>query len=78
MLPVMILKVDLKKIAFSSFKQCNFLKELNLSQPEFQALKKLKSNLDIFISKSILLSLLIVQIIFTDLLMSVMNRNLRS
>ena len=47
-----ILKVDLKKVVFSSFKRYNFLKELNLSKPEFQALKKLKSNKDIVIHKS--------------------------
>ena len=47
-----ILKVDLKKTAFSSFKRYNFLKELNLSHPEFQALKNLKSNRDIVIHKS--------------------------
>ena len=47
-----ILKVDIKKVAFSSFNRYNFLKELNLSKPEFQALKKLKSNRDIIIHKS--------------------------
>ena len=72
-----ILKVDLKKVAFSSFKRYNFLKEINLSQPEFQALKKLKSNRDIVISKSDKGNS--VQIIFNDLLISsVMNQNSRS
>ena len=33
-----ILKVDLKKIAYSSFNNYNYLKELNLSLPEYQAL----------------------------------------
>ena len=47
-----ILKVDMKKAAFSSFKRYNFLKELNLSLPEYQALKKLKANKDIVIHKS--------------------------
>ena len=47
-----ILKVNLKKIAFSSFNRYNFLKELNLSQPEYDALKNLSSNKDIVIHKS--------------------------
>ena len=47
-----ILKVDIKKVAFSSFNRYNFLKELNITMAEFQALKKLKSNTDIVIHKS--------------------------
>ena len=47
-----LLKVDLKKIAYSSFNNYNFLKELNLSHPEYQALKKLSSNKEIVIHKS--------------------------
>ena len=47
-----ILKVDLKRIAYASFHRYNFLRELNLSLPEFQALKKLSSNKDIVIHKS--------------------------
>lgn len=39
-------------INFLSFDRYNFLKELNLSKPEFQALKKLKLNQDIIIHKS--------------------------
>ena len=39
-----ILKVELKKIAYTSFNRYNFLRELNLTLPEFQALKKLSSN----------------------------------
>ena len=45
-------RVNLKKIAFSSFNRYNFLKELNLSQPEYDALKNLSSNKDIVIHKS--------------------------
>ena len=47
-----ILKVDLRKIAYSSFGRYNFLRELNLSQPEYDALKKLSSCKDIVIHKS--------------------------
>ena len=47
-----MLKVDLKRIAYSSFKKYNFLRELNLSQPEYEALKKLSANKDIIIHKS--------------------------
>ena len=47
-----ILKVDMKKTAFSSFNRYSFLKELNLSLPEYQALKNLKANKDIVIHKS--------------------------
>ena len=47
-----ILKVDLKKIAYSPFNNYNFLKELSLSQPEFKALQKLSSHKDIVIHKS--------------------------
>ena len=47
-----ILKVDLKKIAYGSFKNYNFLRELNLSLDEYNALKKLSSNKDIVIQKS--------------------------
>ena len=47
-----ILKVDLKRIAYASFNRYNFLRELNLSLPEFQALENLSSNKDIVIHKS--------------------------
>ena len=47
-----ILKVDLRKVAYSSFNQYNFLKELNLSQPEYQALKNLSSRKYTVIHKS--------------------------
>ena len=47
-----ILKVDLKKIAYSSFNNYNFLRELNLSHPEYEALKKLSDCKDIVIHKS--------------------------
>lgn len=46
------MKVELKRIAFSSFNRYNFLRELNLTLPEFQALKKLSANKDIVIHKS--------------------------
>ena len=47
-----ILKIDLRKVAYSSFNQYNFLRELNLSHPEYEALKKLSSCEDIVIHKS--------------------------
>ena len=47
-----ILKVDMKKIAYSSFSRYNFLRELNLSQPEYEALKKLSACKDIVIHKA--------------------------
>ena len=47
-----LLKVNMKKIAYSSFNKYNFLKELNLSRSEFRALKNLSSNKDIIIHKS--------------------------
>ena len=47
-----LLKVNMKKIAWSSFKQYNFLKELNLSRAEYQALKNLSSNESLVIHKS--------------------------
>ena len=47
-----LLKIDLKKVAYSSFSRYNFLKELNLSQPEYDALRNLSSNKDIVIHKS--------------------------
>ena len=47
-----ILKVDLGKIAYSSFSQYNFLRELNISMPEYEALKKLSACKDIVIHKS--------------------------
>ena len=47
-----LLKLDLKKIAYSSFNRYNFLKELNLSKTEYESLKKLSSNKDIVIQKS--------------------------
>ena len=47
-----ILKIDLRKIAYSSFNNYNFLRELNLSLPEYKALKKLSARDDIIIHKS--------------------------
>ena len=47
-----LLRIDLKRIAYSTFHKYNFLKELNLSKPEYDALKKLTSNEDIVIHKS--------------------------
>ena len=47
-----LLKIDLKKIAYSSFNNYNFLRELNLSLPEYEALKKLMLRKDIVIHKS--------------------------
>ena len=47
-----LLKVDLKKVAYSTFNRYDFLKELNLSKPEYDALKILTSNEDIVIHKS--------------------------
>ena len=47
-----VLKVGLKNIAFSSFNRYNYLRELNLSKNEFDALKKLSSMKDIVIHKS--------------------------
>ena len=47
-----VFKVNLKKVAFSSFKRYNFLKELNLSKSEYDALKNLSANKDIVIQKS--------------------------
>ncbi len=47
-----VLKIDLRKIAYSSFNHYNFLRELNLSHPEYEALKKLSSCKDIVIHKS--------------------------
>ena len=47
-----LLKVDLKKIAYSSFNNYNFLKELNISHPEYEVLKKLSARKDLVIHKS--------------------------
>ena len=47
-----ILKIEVKKIAYSSFNRYNFLRELNLTLPEFNALKELSSKKDIVIHKS--------------------------
>ena len=47
-----LLHVDLKRIAYRSFNRYDFLKELNLSKPEYDALKRLASNRDIVIQKS--------------------------
>lgn len=47
-----LLKVDLKKIAYSSFHRYNFMKELNLSKNEYNALKTLSSNKELVIHKS--------------------------
>ena len=42
----------MKKVAWSSFTEYNFLKELNLSRAEYQALKNLSSNESLVIHKS--------------------------
>ena len=47
-----IIKVGLKEYACSSFKKYNFLKELNLSRDEYNALKSLSSLKNIIIKKS--------------------------
>ena len=47
-----ILKIDMKKIAYDSYNRYNFLKELNLSKVEYNALKKLSSMENIVIHKS--------------------------
>ena len=47
-----IIKVALKEYACSSFKKYNFLKELNLSRDEYNALKSLSSLKNIIIQKS--------------------------
>ena len=47
-----MLKVGMKNIAFRSYNRYNYLKELNLSKVEFEALKKLSSMKDIVIHKS--------------------------
>ena len=47
-----ILKINLKKIAYNSFNNYNYLKELNISQPEYEALKNLSSNKELVIHKS--------------------------
>ena len=47
-----LLKVDLKKIAYSSFSKYNFLRELNISLPEYEILKKLSAREDLVIHKS--------------------------
>ena len=45
------IKVALEEYAYSSFKECNFLKELNLSRDEYNALKNLLSLESIIIQK---------------------------
>ena len=47
-----ILKINMKKIAYDSYNRYNFLKELNLSKVEYNALKKLSSMENIVIHKS--------------------------
>ena len=47
-----IIKIALKKYAYSSFKEYKFLKELNLSREEYNALKNLSSLKNIIIQKS--------------------------
>ena len=47
-----VLKIDLRKIAYSSFNNYNFLRELNLSLPEYEALKKLSKREDLVIHKA--------------------------
>ena len=47
-----IIKVALKEYAYSSFKKYNFLKKLNLSRDEYNALKNLSSLKNIIIQKS--------------------------
>ena len=47
-----IIKVALKEYAYSSFQKYNFLKELNLSRNEYNALKNLSSLKNIIIQKS--------------------------
>ena len=47
-----IIKVALKEYAYSSFEKYNFLKELNLSRNEYNALKNLSSLKNIIIQKS--------------------------
>ena len=47
-----IIKVALKEYTYSSFKKYNFLKELNLSRDEYNALKNLSSLKNIIIQKS--------------------------
>ena len=46
-----IIKVALKEYAYSSFKKYNFLKKLNLSRDEYNALKNLSSLKNIIIQK---------------------------
>ena len=47
-----IIKVALKEYTYSSFEKYNFLKELNLSRNEYNALKNLSSLKNIIIQKS--------------------------
>ena len=47
-----IIKVALKEYAYGSFKKYDFLKELNLSRDEYNALKNLSSLKNIIIQKS--------------------------
>ena len=47
-----IVKVALKEYTYSSFKKYNFLKKLNLSRDEYNALKNLSSLKNIIIQKS--------------------------
>ena len=43
---------EIKKEAYSSFDNCNFWNELNISKEEFLALKGLSSNKDIILQKA--------------------------
>ena len=45
-------KIDVKKVAFSSFDNYSFWDELNITKDEFKALKKLSSNKDIIVQKA--------------------------
>ena len=47
-----IVKVDMKKICFSSFENFKFLDELNINPEELKALKDLSSRKDIIIQKA--------------------------
>ena len=47
-----IVKVDMKKICFSSFENFKFLDELNINPQELKALKDLLSRKDIIIQKA--------------------------
>ena len=47
-----LMKINIKRCAYNSFKRYNFFKELNLTKDEFQALKSLSSCKTIVIQKS--------------------------